>query len=104
MATWPFHDLHGFKDYISMVYIRAPDRFREREGYGPDEQWTLDLAFEGLRHGLAITAKEKGELPVLATCRAMVEEAYNHYREGRVREGCFKLQEMAKLIRKLPSQ
>jgi hypothetical protein len=104
MAPWPFHDLHGFKDYISFVYIRAPDRFREREGYGPDEQWTLELAFEGLRHGLDITAKEKGELPVLEKCRAMVEEAYVHYREGRMREGSFMLQDMAKLIRKLRSQ
>lgn len=104
MTSWHFHDLHGFKDYISMVYIGAPDRFREREGRGPEEQWTLDLAFEGLRHGLAITAEEKGELPVLVTCRTMVEEAYAHYCEGRIREGCLKLQEMAKLIRKLPSQ
>lgn len=104
MASWHFHDLHGFKDYISFVYISAPDRFQEREGYGPNDQWTLDLAFEGLRHGLAITAKKKGELPVLATCRAMVEEAYTHYREGRDRDGCLKLQEMAKLIRKLPSR
>lgn len=104
MAHFPFTDLHSFKDYVSFVYICAPDRFPEREGVEPNERWTLDLAFEGLRYGLSLAAKEKGDLPIFATCRAMVEEAYNHYREGRMREGFFKLEEMGKLLRKLPSQ
>lgn len=104
MAPWPFHDLHSFKDYVSFVRLCTPDEYPVREGFGQDGQWTLDIAFEGLRYGLMLTTKEKGELPVLATCRAMVEEAYNHYREGRMRDGFFKLQEMEKLLRKLPSQ
>jgi hypothetical protein len=70
----------------------------------PDEQMTLDRAFDGLRYGLDLTAKEKGELPVLETCRRMVEEAYEHYRADRMREGYFKLQEMEKILKKLPSQ
>ncbi len=104
MTHWHFHDLHGFKDYVTFVYLCAPDHFPEREGFGPDEQWTLDLAFEGLRHGLSLTATEKGELPVVATCRSMVEEAYTHYGEGRMREGFFKLEEMEKLLKTLPSR
>lgn len=82
----------------------APDEFPVREGLAPDKQWTLDLAFEGLRCGLKLTAKEKGELPALATCVIVVEEAYRHYCAGRMREGYFKLQEMEKLIKKLPSR
>ncbi|HEY2787767.1 MAG TPA: hypothetical protein VGJ05_22610 [Fimbriiglobus sp.] len=75
-----------------------------REGLASYEQWTLDLAFDGLRYGLDLTAKEKGELPFLATCREMVEEAYGHYRGGRMREGFFKLQEMENILKKIPSQ
>ena len=104
VAYFPFTDLHSFKDYISFVYICAPDEFPEREGVSPDEQWTLDLAFEGLHYGLKLTADEKGNLPVLTTCRALVDEAHVHYHEGRMREGFFTLEAMAKLIRKLPSQ
>lgn len=104
MAQFPFNDLHSFKDFVTFVYMRSPDRYPVREGVGPDEQWTLDLAFEGLRHGLSLTAAEKGDLPVLSTCRAMIEEAYTHYREGRMRDGFVKLEEMEKLLRKLPSQ
>jgi hypothetical protein len=34
----------------------------------------------------------------------MIEEAYTHYREGRMREGFFKLEEMQKLLKKIPSR
>ena len=60
-AAFPFSDLHSFKDYVGFVKIAAPDRFRPREGVGPADQWTLDLAFEGLRLGLKMAAEEKGE-------------------------------------------
>jgi hypothetical protein len=104
VAKFPFTDLHSFKDYVAFVRLCAPDEFPEREGLAPDERWTLDLAFDGLRYGLDLTAKEKGDLPVLTRCRGMVEEAYEHYRAGRMREGFFKLQEMEKNLKKLPSQ
>jgi hypothetical protein len=86
------------------VYLCAPDHFPARESVGPNEQWTLDLAFEGLRHGLSLTSKEKGELPVLTTCRSLVEKAYADYREGRMRDGFLTLEEMERLLMKLPSQ
>ena len=104
MAKWHFHDLHGFKDFVTSVGMCAPDQFPVHDFLAADEQMTLDRAFEGLRYGLDLTAKEKGNLPVLATCRGMVKEAYEHYRAGRMREGFFKLQEMEKLLRRLPSQ
>ena len=104
MTHWHFQDLHGFKDFVGFVRLCSPDSYPVRPGLGPNEQWTLDLAFEGLRHGFELTAIEKGELPVLEACRKMTEEAYAHYREGRIRDGFFKLQEMEKLLKKLRSQ
>jgi hypothetical protein len=104
MKRWHFHDLHGFKDFVTFVGMCAPDQFPVRDFLPPDEQMTLDRAFDGLRYGLDLTAREKGELPVLATCRGMVEEAYAHYRGGRMREGFFKLQEMENILKKIPSQ
>ena len=62
------------------------------------------MAFEGLRFGLKIAVEEKGTMPVFATCEKLVEEAYACYREGRMREGFFKLDEMQKLLKKIPTQ
>jgi hypothetical protein len=103
--AWHFHDLHGFKDYVVFVQTCATnERFPFREGFGSNEQWTLALAFEGLRFGLKLAAEEKGPMPVFATCEKLVDEAYAHYREGRTREGFFKLEEMQKLLKKIPTQ
>ncbi len=103
MAHFPFSDLHSFKDYVGFVKLCAPDMFPPREGVGPDEQWTLDLAFEGLRLGLKMAVAEKGPKPVFAACQELVDAAYAHYREGRMREGFLKLEEMQKLLKKVPS-
>src|SRR6185437_15701385 len=103
-AKFPFSDLHSFKDYVGFVKICAPDRFRPREGVGPDDQWTLDPAFDGLRLGLKMAAEEKGERAEFARGRMLVEEAYAAYRDGRMRDGFFRLEELQKLLRKVPSQ
>ena len=104
MANFPFHDLHSFKDYVCFVGTYSPDNFRLREGFRAEEQWTLELAFEGLRHGLSIAVKEKGELPVFEECRMLVETAHEYYREGKKREGFFTLEQVRELLKKVPSQ
>ncbi|HLN31303.1 MAG TPA: hypothetical protein VK395_26415 [Gemmataceae bacterium] len=104
MARFPFNDLHSFKDYVGFVKMCSSTKFPLREGLGPDEQWSLDLAFEGLRYGLKLAIEEKGERPVFTECQELVEKAYNQYREGQRREGFFTLEQVQKLLRKVPSQ
>ena len=103
MAKFPFNDLHSFKDYVGFVKLCSPDQYPLREGVAPEEQWTLDLAFEGLRYGLSLAVKEKGDRPVFEECRGLVEKAYESYREGKKRDGFFKLEEVSKLLRQVPS-
>ena len=103
-AAFPFSDLHSFKDYVGFVQIGASTKFPVREGVGPADQWTLDLAFEGLRLGLTMAAEEKGERAEFTRGRALVEEAYAAYRGGNVRDGFFKLEELQKLLKKVPSR
>jgi hypothetical protein len=98
---FPFSDLHSFKDYVGFVRMCTPDLFSTREG--PGEQWTLDLAFAGLNFGFDLVEKEKGEHPVLKSCREITKEAYDRYRSGGVREGCAKMRELEKLIKAIPS-
>jgi hypothetical protein len=101
---FPFSDLHAFKDYVTFVQTYAPDRFRHREGASADEQWTLDLAFEGLREGLRMGVQEKGECSQFSACHSLVEEALDHYRGGRMREGFSKLEEVRKLLGRIPTK
>ena len=103
-AAFPFSDLHSFKDYVGFVQICASTKFPVREGVGPADQWTLDLAFEGLRLGLKMAAEEKGERAEFARGRALVEEEYAAYRDGNVRDGFFKLEELQKLLKEVPSR
>jgi hypothetical protein len=99
-----FSDLHSFKDYVVWVQLCAPDEFPVEEWAGPDDQMTLDLAFEGLRLGLQMAAQEKGEREEFARGRSLVDDAHAAYRDGRMRDGFFKLEELEKLLKKVPSQ
>lgn len=104
MARFPFNDLHSFKDYVVYVQTYLPDRFRHREGVGPNDQWSLELAFKGLREGIALSMREKGCIPALSECQRLIEEAYREYLAGREREGFFKLEEVNEILRMVPSQ
>lgn len=103
-AHFGFSDLHSFKDYVGFAKLCLPDEFPPREGVGPNEQWTLDLAFDGLRLGLRMAIEEKGEREEFTRGESLVEDAYAAYHEGRVRDGFFKLEELQKLLKKVPSR
>jgi hypothetical protein len=98
MAQFPFNDLHSFKDYVGFVRLCAPDLFPAREGVGPDEQWSLDLAFDGLRQGMDLAEKEQGQRPNLRLCRSLIDQALDHYRAGDLREGAQALAEVKQLL------
>ena len=101
MAKFPFSDLHSFKDYVGFVKLCSPDQFPHREGVSESEQWSLDLAFDGLRAGLKLAMEEKGTKPVFSDCSSMVEAAYIDYQSGKIKEGFLKLADVQKLLRGL---
>lgn len=104
MVKFPFTDLHSFKDYVGFVQLCLPNRFPRREGAAASAPWTFDLAFEGLRLGLDMAIREKGERIEFAESRHLVEEAYDSYKSGDVRSGFTKLEQVQELLRKIPSQ
>ena len=104
MAKFGFTDLHSFKDFVGFVKLCAPELFPIRDGFGPDEQWTVDRAFQGLRLGLNMAVQEKGERPEFAESNKLIEAAYDAYKVGDVRSGFMKLEQVQKLLRKVPSQ
>jgi len=102
-AAFPFTDLHSFKDYVGFVKICASTTFPVREGVGPEDQWTLNLAFEGLRSGLRMATEEKGERSEFTLGESLVDEAYIAYHDGRMRDGFLKLEELQELLKRVPS-
>ena len=104
MAKFPFSDLHSFKDFVGFVKLCAPDMFPEREGLGQEDQWTLDLAFEGLRNGIKLAVAEKGDRPEFEECKVLIEDAKSAYLLDRRKEAYLKLDAVSKLLKKIPTQ
>lgn len=103
MAKFPFNDLHSFKDYVGFVKLCAPDMFPTRDGVGPEDQWNVDLAFNGLREGLVLATTEKGPRPVFQECELLIDEAYKEYASGHTKEGYLKLDEVYKRLKGIPT-
>jgi hypothetical protein len=104
MAKFPFNDLHSFKDYVGFVKLCAPDMFPEREGLAQEDQWTLGLAFEGLRDGMKLAIAEKGDRPVFRECCVLIEDAKSAYLLNNIREGYLKLDGVSNLLKKISTQ
>ena len=102
-AYFGFTDLHGFKDFVVLVLSCAPDLFPVEDWLAPDQQMDLERAFVGLRYGLDMARKEVGEVPLLESCRELVEQAYAEYQAGRDMAGQVKLEEVDQFLRELPS-
>jgi len=101
MAIFPFNDLHSFKDYVGFVKLCSPDLFPAREGVGPNEQWSLPLAFQGLRDGFAYLSSNS---ELLEACGQLTDRAYMAYASGDARTGCALLDEMHRRIKPIRSQ
>lgn len=101
MTKFPFSDLHSFKDFVGFVGMCAPDQFPMREGVPIEDQWTLDLAFRGLREGLALAIEEKGARAEFDESLRLVEQAYAHYKAGRNNEGFFSLNQAHKILKRI---
>ena len=88
------------------MYVQTylPDRFPYQDWLGPDEQMTFDRAFLGLREGLALCVKEKGDLPIFRQCSGLVDEADEAYRAGEKRDGFAKLGQVSDLLNTVGSQ
>ena len=104
MTKFPFNDLHSFKDYVAFVQICSATKFPQRDGALASTPWTLNLAFEGLRLGLDMAVREKGDRTEFSQSRHLIEQAYKAYKSGDVSTGFMQLEQVRKLLRKIPSQ
>lgn len=96
-AKFPFTDFHGYKDYVTFVRMCAPDNFPLRDGLSSSDQWTLQLAFEGLHQGLTLAREVGVSDAIIAQCQQHFESAYVLYVGGDRKAG-FKAIQAAQLI------
>ncbi len=92
------NDLQTLIDFMAYVVLYAPDGLA-RSYLKPGDQLDLTRAFNELRYGLDCVAKGTNEAGTVERCKAMLEESYAHYREGRIKEGAWLLQDMQQVLR-----
>jgi hypothetical protein len=91
-------NLAELTDFIASVVLRAPDNFLKANYLRSDEQLNLDSAFDEIRQGLERNANEIGDQRIVDWCYATLQESYQLYSEGKIKEGAWKLQEILHLF------
>jgi hypothetical protein len=104
LSSFPFHELHSFKDFSGFVRMCAPDLFPAREGVRESEQWSLELAFEGLNVGLDMAREQAASPSVIAECQALFDLALSDYRAGDRREGFYAMDKAQRAFSKIRTQ
>ncbi|MGJ7541906.1 hypothetical protein [Variovorax sp. LT1R16] len=91
--TW-VKNVAGFRDFLSLVIVHAPDDFPEEDYLAPGEQLNLVRAFGELYKGLELVSSSAGsnliDVPAL---RDLLDRALVAYRAGEDVKGAHLLQE-----------
>lgn len=90
MLRW-CHNLDELIEFLALVSTCAPDDLPQEEG---DEPLDLERAFDELHHGLDCSVDAIGDLEKVESFRSMILEAYTFYRDGKINEGAWKLQDL----------
>ncbi len=94
-------DINSFYDFIGYVVLSAPDQFPREDYLGPDEQMTLDRAFDELRQGIAFVELDFPGADRDRGLSALLERSLASYRNGDIVAGAHTLQDFQDLIFKV---
>ena len=84
----------GFRDFLSLVIVHAPDEFPEEDFLEPEEQLTLDMAFKELHIGVNLLSAKRVTEAKRNELRSILQKAHSKYFEGRDVEAAHLLQEL----------
>lgn len=100
-----FHDIHGFKDFVSMVALCAPNHFLYQPWRAPDDQLTLEKAFASLEYGFRLIALRFGEeSEIIKTCQQLAHDAYLQYTAGNLASGRELMNKLRRTVRRIPTE
>lgn len=99
MSRWIPH-FDAFIDFLTYVFVCAPDRFAKETYLQDHEQLTLHSAFDELRTGLAFVEERITDRAVIEQLNSELEAAYALYLSGDDIAGSHRLQDLEVLILK----
>lgn len=97
MNRW-VKDIDALYDFIGYVVLRAPDQFPTEDHLGPEEQMTLDRAFQELRYGVALVERDFPGADAQRGLTATLDRSLASYHAGQVVAGAHALQDFQDLI------
>jgi hypothetical protein len=90
----------AYIDFISLVFICAPDRFPREEFLKDEDQYDLDKVFQVLRDQFVLVEERIEDAEKLLEIRTLIEKAYAAYRAADAVKGAHILQDARGVIRK----
>ena len=91
-------DIDSLHDFITYVYLRAPDRFPVEDFLEAHEQMTLEKAFKELSYGIELVLKDFPLANNDARLSSMLEKAYDAYTNNEIVKGAHLLQDFQNAI------
>ena len=97
MVRWVKH-VDALPDFLSLVYLCAPDRFPKEDFLRDDEQLTLDKAFAEIDRGMNLIQTKVHDETVLAQLRSLRDTSLAAYKAGDRMQGSRALQEFKRIL------
>jgi len=94
---WVRH-LEALHDFIGLVVLYAPDRFRREDFLADHDQLDLDRAFSEMRSGLDFVVPRDSDPMFQSRLRVVLDESLAAYRSGDRKNGAHRLLELQRMI------
>src|SRR5262245_36388177 len=91
-------DLNALKDFVGYVVLCAPNRFPEEDFLQPDEQMSLERAFEEMRNAMNLFKPSRMNDAKRREALSLLEESLNSYRANEIVKGAHLLQDFRSFI------
>lgn len=88
---------------LHVTVMCAPDKFPVRDFLPPEDQLTLDSAFEELNRGLHHLEKAIANQDSMPRIRALLDESLSLYKKGEKIQGAHLLQDLEDMLYGKPS-
>jgi hypothetical protein len=92
MGAW-VRSVEGFRDFISLVVVHAPDEFPVEDYLQPEEQLDLEKAFAELMDGLKMLVNARKNAAPAGELFELLSKSLVAYRLGNDIEGAHLLQD-----------
>lgn len=91
-------NLNDLLNFLSVVLVSAPDKFRQFDFLAEEDQMNLEKAFIELDNGLGFFDRKTGNKDVVARAHELLGKSLTAYRSGDKIRGAHFLQDFEELV------